>query len=111
MSTEISMGKRPLTEKQQDLFDWIVDYKRRNAGASPSYREMREAMGLKSPAPVQQRLDQLERKGWIKRQFGGIARNIEIVDDSEWMPIPKRYVNVIQRFLKERAVDDVVGVE
>ncbi|MFZ9621796.1 MAG: repressor LexA, partial [Prochlorococcaceae cyanobacterium] len=48
----------PLTTAQQELYDWLADY----IGVhrhSPSIRQMMEAMGLRSPAPIQSRLKHL----------------------------------------------------
>ena len=47
---------------------------------SPSIRQMMEAMGLKSPAPIQSRLRHLQEKGYISWQEGK-ARTLQIVDD------------------------------
>ena len=54
---------------------------------SPSIRQMMEAMGLKSPAPIQSRLKHLQKKGFISWQEGK-ARTLKIVDDIfEGVPI------------------------
>ncbi len=58
-----------LTSAQQELYDWLADY----IGShhhSPSIRQMMQAMGLRSPAPVQSRLRHLQQKGWITWQEG-----------------------------------------
>ena len=47
---------------------------------SPSIRQMMEAMGLKSPAPIQSRLKHLQEKGYISWQEGK-ARTLQIVDE------------------------------
>ena len=47
---------------------------------SPSIRQMMQAMGLKSPAPIQSRLKHLQQKGFISWQEGK-ARTLQIVDD------------------------------
>ena len=46
---------------------------------SPSIRQMMQAMGLKSPAPIQSRLKHLQQKGFISWQEGK-ARTLQIVD-------------------------------
>ena len=54
---------------------------------SPSIRQMMEAMGLKSPAPIQSRLKHLQQKGYISWQEGK-ARTLQIVDQLfEGVPI------------------------
>ncbi len=67
----------PLTEVQQELYDWLVDYIQVHQHA-PSIRQMMKAMKLRSPAPVQSRLDHLRRKGYIDWQDGQ-ARTLRIL--------------------------------
>jgi repressor LexA len=75
----------PLTNAQQELYDWLVDYIRNNQH-SPSIRQMMRAMELKSPAPIQSRLDHLRKKGYIDWTEGQ-ARTIRILRDEEGVPI------------------------
>jgi len=65
-----------LTEAQQQLYNWLVDYVR-TYQHSPSIRQMMQAMQLKSPAPVQSRLEHLRAKGYIEWTEGR-ARTIRI---------------------------------
>ncbi len=75
-----------LTEAQSELFNWIKDYMR-DFKHSPSIRQMMEAMGLKSPAPIQSRLKHLQEKGLISWQEGK-ARTLQIIDEIfEGVPI------------------------
>ena len=53
--------KSDLTEAQSELYRWIKNYMM-DFQHSPSIRQMMQAMGLKSPAPIQSRLNQLQRK-------------------------------------------------
>lgn len=66
-----------LTEAQQQLYDWLVDYIRTSQHA-PSIRQMMRAMNLRSPAPVQSRLEHLRAKGYIDWTEGK-ARTIRIL--------------------------------
>jgi repressor LexA len=75
----------PLTEAQQELYDWLVIYIRENQH-SPSIRQMMRAMQLKSPAPIQSRLDHLRKKGYIDWEEGR-ARTIRILQDVQGIPI------------------------
>ena len=68
-----------LTDAQNELYGWIKDYMR-NFKHSPSIRQMMQAMGLKSPAPIQSRLRHLQEKGYISWQEGK-ARTMQIVDE------------------------------
>ena len=75
-----------LSEAQNELYEWIKKYMR-EFHHSPSIRQMMEAMGLKSPAPIQSRLRHLQQKGFISWQEGK-ARTLQIVDDIlEGIPI------------------------
>jgi repressor LexA len=67
----------PLTEAQQQLYDWLVEYIHTSQHA-PSIRQMMRAMNLRSPAPVQSRLDHLRSKGYIDWTEGK-ARTIRIL--------------------------------
>ncbi len=67
----------PLTEAQQQLYDWLVDYIHTSQHA-PSIRQMMRAMNLRSPAPVQSRLEHLRSKGYIDWTEGK-ARTIRIL--------------------------------
>jgi len=66
-----------LTEAQQQLYDWLVDYIR-NSQHAPSIRQMMRAMNLRSPAPVQSRLEHLRAKGYIDWTEGK-ARTLRIL--------------------------------
>jgi repressor LexA len=67
----------PLTSAQQELYDWLADYIGSHRH-SPSIRQMMQAMGLRSPAPVQSRLRHLQQKGWITWQEGQ-ARTLQLL--------------------------------
>ena len=68
-----------LTLAQNELYRWIKDYMK-EFQHSPSIRQMMQAMGLKSPAPIQSRLKHLQEKGYISWQEGK-ARTMQIVDE------------------------------
>jgi len=68
-----------LTQAQNELYGWIKDYMK-NFQHSPSIRQMMQAMGLKSPAPIQSRLKHLQEKGYISWQEGK-ARTMQIIDE------------------------------
>lgn len=67
-----------LTERQQAILDYIKkEIKRR--GFPPAVREIGEAVGLSSSSTVHSHLNQLESKGYIKRDPTK-PRAIEVVD-------------------------------
>tara|TARA_Y100000589_G_scaffold331421_1_gene384888 strand:+ start:1607 stop:2224 length:618 start_codon:yes stop_codon:yes gene_type:complete len=68
-----------LTDAQNELYGWIRNYIK-DFQHSPSIRQMMNAMGLKSPAPIQSRLKHLQEKGFISWQEGK-ARTLKLVDE------------------------------
>jgi repressor LexA len=81
-----SPSLQPLTEVQQQLYDWLADYIGSHRH-SPSIRQMMEAMGLRSPAPIQSRLKHLQQKGWITWQEGQ-ARTLQLLANTGQQGIP-----------------------
>ena len=79
-------NEEDLTDAQNELYGWIKNYMKEYQH-SPSIRQMMQAMGLKSPAPIQSRLKHLQEKGYISWQEGK-ARTLQIVDEIiEGVPI------------------------
>ncbi len=72
-------SEKNLTQAQNELYLWIRDYMK-EFHHSPSIRQMMQAMGLKSPAPIQSRLKHLQEKGFISWQEGK-ARTMQIVEE------------------------------
>ena len=68
-----------LTDAQNQLFEWIKNYIN-EFNHSPSIRQMMNAMGLKSPAPIQSRLKHLQDKGYISWQEGK-ARTLQLLSN------------------------------
>ena len=82
----MGISSSDLTQAQNELYGWIKNYMK-DFKHSPSIRQMMEAMGLKSPAPIQSRLKHLQEKGYISWQEGK-ARTLQIVDEIfEGVPI------------------------
>ena len=67
----------PLTQRQHRVLVTIERFVR-DEGYTPSVREVGSIVGL-APATVQQHLDALERKGYIRRS--GQSHGIEILDN------------------------------
>lgn len=73
------MGKdtrKPLTPKQQEVYDFIVKYTQEHL-YSPSIREIGEGTNLKSTSSVFTHLINLELKGYIVRKCE--QRSIKLV--------------------------------
>ena len=82
----LNQSDKNLSQAQDELYEWIKSYMK-EFHHSPSIRQMMEAMGLKSPAPIQSRLKHLQHKGYISWQEGK-ARTLQIVDQIlEGVPI------------------------
>lgn len=75
-----------LTARQQQVFDYIVEF-RRNQGCSPSIPEMQRAFEFKSPNGVAAHLDALEAKGVIRRAARG-SRQVEVTGETMAVSIP-----------------------
>ncbi len=82
----VSQSQECLTNAQNELYLWIKSYMK-DFQHSPSIRQMMQAMGLKSPAPIQSRLKHLQEKGYISWQEGK-ARTLQVIDQIlEGIPI------------------------
>ncbi|MBQ8641634.1 MAG: transcriptional repressor LexA [Clostridia bacterium] len=68
----------PLTPKEQLIFDYIKENLRKN-GYSPSIRDIRTALDIKSTSTVHTYLERLERKGYIHKE-NGKSRTLRIED-------------------------------
>ena len=75
----LNSSEENLTAAQDELYGWIKDYIK-EFNHSPSIRQMMNAMGLKSPAPIQSRLKHLQEKGYITWQEGK-ARTLQLAEE------------------------------
>ena len=73
-----------LTRRQEDALVFIKSYIVSH-GYPPTVREIAEAIGLSSPAPVQAHLDCLADKGYIKKG-NNRNRTIELMVENEFIP-------------------------
>jgi len=71
------MEQYGLTARQLKLFKFIKNYIAKK-NISPSYEEMKVAIGLKSKCSIFRRIEQLKDRGWIKKLHGK-ARSIQII--------------------------------
>ena len=77
-----------LTQKQHELLCFI-DEKLKDSGVSPSFEEMKEALGLKSKSGIHRLITALEERGFIRR-LAHRARAIEVIRLPENMEQPRR---------------------
>ncbi len=66
-----------LTRKQHDLLEFI-DQHLRQTGCSPSFEEMKDAIGLKSKSGIHRLISALEERGFLRRHRHR-ARALEVV--------------------------------
>ncbi|RFD79982.1 LexA family transcriptional regulator [Gardnerella vaginalis] len=88
-----------LTERQRNIIDAIQNSLAIH-GFPPSFREIGEAVGLRSPSSVKHQLRALEEKG-ILRISANKGRAIEIINDT--VPVAKNASNTSQHY--SQAVD------
>lgn len=77
-----------LTRKQYELLVFINDYLN-NKGLSPSFEEMKEALGLRSKSGIHRLVTGLEERGFI-RHLPHRARALEVLKLPENMRLPDR---------------------
>lgn len=70
------VSHQPLTPRQAALYRWIAEFARLN-GYAPSFDEMAAALGV-TISTVHEHLGNLERKGYLRRQFN-TARGITCI--------------------------------
>lgn len=63
------MAREPLNEKEQAMYDYIAESIRKNS-FSPSVRDIKAALGIKSTSTVHAYLGRLAAKGYITREDG-----------------------------------------
>ncbi len=101
-----------LTKKQSIIIDFINDFTSAR-GISPSYREIMAALGLSSVSAVAEHIDNLVKKGAL-RKVPGTARSLEIIDTSypETTELIQRYLTFVSpkeaKILREAA--KILGV-
>jgi repressor LexA len=82
---ELLMSKRPLSEKQQSVYNFLV--KEMSSGFPPTVREICKATGIKSTSTVHAVLGVLEENGYIVRDAKN-SRAIRLGTDFESAMVP-----------------------
>jgi repressor LexA len=68
---------RAISKRQHATLDFVVRFIRTN-GYSPNFQEIANGIGLRSLATVHKHLNNLEKKGFIQRDYN-CARSIEVL--------------------------------
>ncbi|KAA8821925.1 transcriptional repressor LexA [Bifidobacterium vespertilionis] len=95
--------ERTLTDRQRKVLDAIRTHMDR-FGFVPSFREIGEAAGLKSPSSVKHQLEALEDKGYI-RMNANKGRAIEIIEQPEDMAEAPRLAAILPFAAGEQPTD------
>ena len=74
-----------LTRKQQELLIFINDHLKQG-GVSPSFDEMKDALGLKSKSGIHRLITGLEERGFIRR-LAHRARALEVIRLPDGIPV------------------------
>jgi SOS-response transcriptional repressor LexA len=74
-----------LTPRQQDVLRFIIGFQEANDGISPTFKEIGAAIGLSSMASVSRHLDEIARRGALRR-LTARPRAIEVLVR---LPIPR----------------------
>ena len=72
-----------MTPVQSRLLTFLCDYTDQHC-CSPSFDEIKDALGLSTKSGVARLVDVLERDSWVKRGPGG-ARNIMVLRRPLWL--------------------------
>ena len=78
--------KSLITPKQKQVLEWIEQHLEKE-GTMPSRREIAEGLGLSSPATIQQHIEALEKKGFLKRNQPNESRALQ------WTAKSKKFLN------------------
>jgi repressor LexA len=100
------MSRKHLTAKQHAFFTYLVDYIRER-GIWPTYRELVEEFGYRSPNSVTQNLQALHKKGYLLRDDDGYHLDEEHAGLKEEPGIPVR--GIITAGSLQEAVDANLG--
>ena len=74
-----------LTEKQRELLAFLIAHQNENDSVTPSFDEMKQAIGLASKSGVHRLVSALEERRYIRR-LANRARAIEVIKTPSGMP-------------------------
>lgn len=95
----------PLTERQQQVFDFIKSYLDSNA-CPPTLREISSYINAKGTVTAIRHLDALEQKGYIQRREGS-SRSITVIGRGSTITVP--IVGTVRAGMPELATEDILG--
>lgn len=95
----------PLTDRQQQVLDFVSSYLDQN-GCPPTIREISDHIGVKGTATAIQHLDAIEKKGYISRREG--SRGIAFTNKTA-KPVSLPVLGTVKAGTPEPAVEDIQG--
>lgn len=84
-------SRKILTQKQQDIYDFIVSYYKENK-SFPSYRKIAKAFGFTSIATVYQYVQALIQKGYVVKNNHGVMSVPDVIQEVDKSKL--KYINV-----------------
>lgn len=91
-----------MTPKQKQVLEWIEQHLEKQ-GTMPSRREIAEGLGLSSPATIQQHIEALEKKGFLKRNQPNESRALQ------WTAKSKKFLSNTVKNLSTSIANDSRG--
>ena len=98
------MSRRKLTAKQHAFLEYIKDYVRAN-GVWPTYREIIDHFGYRSPNSVTQNLQALHKKNFLERDDDGYQLAESVLDNEVGIPV----LGIITAGVLQEAVEANLG--
>lgn len=82
-----------LTRKQSELLTYVAQYQELNGGASPSFEEMKNAIGLRSKSGVHRLMTALKERGFVATPFNAV-RAIQVVKLPRTLTVRNAYTSM-----------------
>ncbi len=98
-----------LDHKEQLIFDYIKENIKKN-GYSPSIRDIRTALGIKSTSTVHTYLERLEKKGYIQKE-NGKSRTLRVEGLLPEDYVPERNSGMVPLIGRVTAGQPILAVE
>src|ERR1700752_1799570 len=94
-----AVGEVPmaLTKRQKQVLDFLIEFINQN-GYAPSFEEMAHSLKLSSLATVHKHVENLERKGFIRRGYNQ-SRSIDVLA----LPGPVPFAKTMHRLAGARS--------
>ena len=97
-------GKRPLTRRQREIFDYVRDFVAEQ-GYAPSLEEIGAHFGLSSVATVHKHVQHLAEKGYLRKAWNR-SRSIEPLEEAEAAAVDLPLLGSVAAGLPIEAVEE-----